>query len=505
MKKLFSLIILVVIAMSAAGQTYNTNLKATMLLKNGGWKKDAEVNINSFVHTFVEDKYGIVTEHFYITDSDNNRLDVNSNFSSCFDFEYNTIQDLWDASVIENVLFTLKNKGYQFKLRSEMELEALEYVSNVKKYGLELDDPYLQTYIYGLVAKIAPQYLIDGRTSSINIIIQENPSVNACCYPNGTIVLNTGLLAVLHSEDELVAILAHEISHYVLDHSIQNINATIAREKRAQIWAAIATGVTAVAEGYIASQNEYYVPGAATMGMAVVSSTIASQVIKNLGMEYNHQQEYEADKLAKEVLEILGYDKDALATALSRLEQEFISDRNNVMYVNSYTHPALMTRIQKAGTPSDLKDKTFEKIISFAVSSVALMKYSNYRFHQCLPYVSQNIDNGVATSDDYIIKANCLLSTKYGDENNEEIFSLINKAKSIDEDNLNVYKTEIIATLRNNDIINAIDLLNQYVAFLDSYTIENVRSERTWESLNEFIVTENAWARKMLVKLRGMK
>ena len=358
-----------------------------------------------------------------------------------------------------------------------MEDDALEYIQKVKNYGLEFNDPYLESYIYSLVAKIAPTQLIDGRPGSINLLIQENPTLNAGCYPNGTIVLNTGLLAALHSEDELVAILAHEIAHYVLDHSVQNVNAMLLRQKRAEFWAALATGLTAAAEGYAASQNAYYVPGAATMSMAILSTNIALEVVERLGMKYNHEQENDADKLAIEVLKILGYNENALATALTRLEGEYVKERNNAMYINSYTHPALIERINNAGKVLDYQDEKFEEIISFAVSSVATMKYSDRRFHQCLPYVNQNIKNGVATADDYILKANCLLSTKNVVASNQEVLELISIAKQLDADNINIYKTEIIATLRLNNKPKALELLNLYITTLDSFNLDNIKSD----------------------------
>lgn len=89
-------------------------------------------------------------------------------------------------------------------------------------------------------------------------------------------------------------------------------------------------------------------------------------------------------------------------------------------------------------------------------------------------------------------------------QSNEEVFSLINAAKTIDEGNINIYKTEIISTLRSNDIIKAIELLNQYIGILNTYILEDIRSERTWESLYNFIIKEKDWAEKMVVKLRGM-
>jgi hypothetical protein len=286
---------------------------------------------------------------------------------------------------------------------------------------------------------------------------------------------------------------------------VQNINAAISRQKRAEFWAALATGLTAAAEGYAASQNEYYIPGAATMSMAILSTSIASQIVDRLGMNYNHEQEREADKLAVQALKILGYNENALATALARLEGEYVRERNNAMYINSYTHPALMERIFNAGTALDFQDEKFEEIVSFAVSSVATMKYSDRRFRQCLPYVNQNIENGVATADDYILKANCLLSTKSDYASNQEALELVNIAKGIDADNINIYKSEIIATLRLEDKAKALELLNNYITTLDSYNLDNIKSDNSWERLRDFIIVEKTWAEKMIIKLNGMQ
>ena len=59
-----------------------------------------------------------------------------------------------------------------------------------------------------------------------------------------------------------------------------------------------------------------------------------------------------------------------------------------------------------------------------------------------------NIKNGVATSEDYILKANCLLALYNDDKSNNEVLDLINKAKEIDKANVNIYKAEILANLR---------------------------------------------------------
>lgn len=431
-------------------------------------------------------------------------MDISSKVESSFDFQYETTQQLWDACIVTNVLHSIVKNGFKYSLRREMENDALDYIQTVRQYGLELNDPYLETYIYSLIAKIAPAYMVDGRPGSINLIIQQNPSINACCYPNGTIVLNTGLLASLHSEDELVAILSHEIAHFILDHSVQNVILEQKRQERAAFCAALATGLTAIAEVAVAANSDYYVPGAATIAVAAMSTTIATEVIDRLGMNYNHEQEDEADRMAIKVLQILGYDENALATALTRLEEEYVKERNNAMYITSYTHPALVERITNAGTPVGTRDRQFEQMISFAVSNVAMMKYSDCRFRQCLPYVCQNIENNVATSDDFLLKANCLLSTKNDLESNQEVMSLIDMAKLSDPDNINIYKAEIIATLRMDDKARAMDLLSSYIATLDSYNLDEIKSDKYWDTMRQFIYSEKRWANQMKLKLSGM-
>ena len=276
-KKPMLVIIGLFYALISFGQTVDIDLKAKMLKTYNVWKKDSEVNIKRFVHSTQQGTDGYIYESFYLVDDAGNRVDISSKVGSSFDFQYENTQQLWDAAIVTNVLHSLVKNGFNYKLRREMENDALDYIQTVRKYNLELNDPYLETYIYSLVAKIAPAYMVDCRPGSINLIIQQNPSINACCYPNGTIVLNTGLLATLHSEAELVAILSHEIAHFILDHSVQNVIAAEKRQQRAEFWAALATGLTAVAEGVIAANNEYYVPGAATIGMAVMSTNIATE------------------------------------------------------------------------------------------------------------------------------------------------------------------------------------------------------------------------------------
>jgi Zn-dependent protease with chaperone function len=518
MKRIFVLAILSIACLVGYAQEFDLNLNIKMLRSNGDLKKGETYTLKKFIHKTTSTGYSVKApvnssvietldaEEFYVEDANGKRADINTKIDDCFQFTYNNIQDLWDSRIITNVLYNLKKKGFQYELRSEMEDDALDYIQHIKNMNLELNDPFLEAYLYSLVAKIAPKILIDGRPCSINLLIQQTPNINACAFPNGTIVLNTGLLASIHSEDELVAILAHEIAHFVLDHCVINVNKAIARQKRAEFWAAVATGITAVAEGVAAANNSYYVPGAATMGMATVACGIAEQVVDRLGMMYNHDQENEADQMALQVLKLLGYDVNAMSTALSQFAKYYVTERMNVMYFASYSHPALMERIRNCGTPQTLPDKEFEKIVSFAVTNVAYFKFDDRRFLQCIPYLKQNIENNVATAEDYILMANCLLNTQDTELSNQKVIDCLQAAKQLDDD-INIYKVEILAKLRQHKKGDAEELLKKYIQKLDltSASMDNIRNGSYWEQTRRFVSDEQYWAHQMLIKLSGMK
>lgn len=421
-------------------------------------------------------------------------------------FQPNKLKDIWDTGILYHSLPSILEYGWQAELRRELEDEALQFIYSAKSHDLEFNDPYLESYIYSLVNKIVPDVLLDNRQYSVNVFIMQDPSINAYCYPNGTIVINTGLLAALHSEAELVAILSHEIAHYVLDHSVVNINKAIEREKRAAFWAAFVTGIAAIGDGILTSQSSYYQPGILTASTAILSTTIAASAVERLGMEYNYSQENIADEVAQDVLRYLGYDENALATALSRLEDNYVTEKDASLYVNSSTHPSLYRRIRNAGTPSNIHEKKYEQLVSFAVTNTAICKFNDRRFKQCLPLVNQNIVNNVATADDYIIKARCLLAMDNSQSACEEILHTIEKAKELNANKVNIYKTEIMVYLRLEDYTKAIELLSSYYDAANAEIAKLLENNQDllYKEYDSFLRKEMDWASNMLIKIRSM-
>ncbi len=65
--------------------------------------------------------------------------------------------------------------------------------------------------------------LTDESTYTYHFHIAVDPRINAYALPGGHIVINTGLLKSADQADEVAGVLAHEISHVELRHSLRNL------------------------------------------------------------------------------------------------------------------------------------------------------------------------------------------------------------------------------------------------------------------------------------------
>ena len=481
-KILFPLFLLTVFA--GFGESYDINLGGWLLDNYGNFKKNEFIRIKTVDIDEHNDKYKIIMDK-------NDTLKLHSSIDRKIAFEINNTDDLWNSAIISRVLpETVMKKGFQIGLRNEIESDALEYIGKVKSNGWDFEDPYLETYIYGLITKIAPQILIDGRISHVNLLLLNDPQMFACMYPNGTMVINTGLISLLKSEEELVAILSREIAHFVLDHSTINVNKEITRKKRETFWAGVATVLTGITEGMAAYETGYYT-GLATLSMATATAAISSEVIDYLGLRYTNEQKKEADEYALMTLELLGYPKSALATALNHLSTQVSLGKEPCPYFESYKPKELTERILSLGDPKNKIDHEFEKMISFAITETANTKYAFRKFKQAIKLVDVNIKNKVGVVQDYIIKSQCYLSLYSEESKLKEIFGFLNAAKKIDSSFFEIFKTEIITHLRLGNKQQAIALLREYGEKIKSVSDGHL----------DFKERESIWVTNMLVKL----
>jgi len=414
-------------------------------------------------------------------------------------------KEFWQNQALQHSVYDniLKN-GLQYKLRRELEEETIEYVNYVQNNNLCFEDSYLESYLYALVYRIYPSRLDDGRPGILNIKILKDLAPNASIFPNGTLFISTGLLSTINSEEELIGVLAHEISHFVLDHSIININKDVQRQKRAEFWAATATVVAAAADVYLATNNEYYASGAITMSTAILAYSIAASVNERMGLKYSREQEMEADKCAVELMKYIGVNPTALASALSKIKNYCILTGNYLSLTGEGTHPALDDRISEIGNPSSFYDIEYDKTISFVNSFNAIVELNNQHLSSCVNLANRNIKANVATEEDYVLLAMATLYMYDTESKNHEALELINTAKSLNiYPSINISKQEAIVLIRLGKMDDAKNSLEKYREGLDKerLNLDKIIDTREWSLLNIYINKEYKWTVKMINKV----
>lgn len=147
-----------------------------------------------------------------------------------------TDREFWQQIYLKNHLYEyFSDRGYKHKLRQEIDEECLEYLDKLNEIAYQED--YIVSYVQGVFSKLNATTIDSNRGESLNIRIIQSPEPDAFMLPNGSMVISTGLLCTLDSEDELAAVIACELGHFVLDHQVNNIYRAERRAKRAAFWA----------------------------------------------------------------------------------------------------------------------------------------------------------------------------------------------------------------------------------------------------------------------------
>ena len=413
-------------------------------------------------------------------------------------FQANNIKQFWVKQGLENGVYkNLMNKGMQYKMRKELEEETITYMKYSKSNNLLFNDSYLESYLYSLAYKIYPSKLDDGRPGILNVKVVKDTKPNAFIYPNGTMFISTGLLSTINSEDELIAVMAHEIAHFVLDHAIININKAEKRKKRADFWAAVATGAALATDIYASTQNAYYSPGAITVATATIAFTIADEFNKRMGLKFSREQEEQADLCAKNLMKYIGKDHTSLSSVLAKIKTYNILNGNYYALTGQGTHPSINKRIKSIGTPkSDFIDPEYDKTISFVNSFNAIAQLNNLHLETCSLLVDRTIKAGVATEEDYVMLAMVTTFMFDNQEKNLEALGYINKAKGLNVyPTINLHKQEALIFIRLKNYDKAITSLNTFLKSIAQLKLTDESS---------ILTIEEEWTRKMIFKVSKM-
>jgi len=184
-----------------------------------------------------------------------------------------------------------------FVLMSEdAELEmGRAYNSQILQSYRVYDDSQIQNYVQSIGESLAKT---SHRSNLIyRFTVLDSPEVNAFALPGGYIFINRGLMVYLSDEEELAAVLGHEIGHVTARHSVRQIS-------QAQLLNIVSYAVARKA-GSAAGDLTNIASGALVAG-------------------YGRDMELQADSLGAEYMVKQGYSASGMINTISVLKEHEI-------------------------------------------------------------------------------------------------------------------------------------------------------------------------------------
>lgn len=215
-------------------------------------------------------------------------------------------------------------KQLAFVSKSKLSAMGTESFEQMKAEIPLSTDQALINFVQCVADEITPNVDPAAHEGDWEVVLFDSPQVNAFALPGGKIGVYTGILAVTENQDQLAAIMGHEVGHVIAEHSNERLSSSQA-----------ASGVQQLAGQLLGGQDET----TQSLSMAAIGLGLQYGVL----MPYGRTHEKEADIIGQELMAESGFKPEAavdlwhnMAKLSKSAPPEFMS-----------THPSNETRIAK--------------------------------------------------------------------------------------------------------------------------------------------------------------
>ncbi len=193
-----------------------------------------------------------------------------------------------------------------------------------------IQDVQLTEYIQSLGTRLA---LASGKVDErgFNFFIINDEQINAFAIPGGYVGVNTGLVLAMDYEEQLAAVVAHEVAHVTQRHHAR----AFATGNRASLTTAAAV-IAAIIIGQASPQA----------GQAALAAGLAAT--QQSAINFTRANEIEADRIGIEILANARYDASAMAESFDILRRKNSLNTSNLQLEYLRTHPLDNNRIAEA-------------------------------------------------------------------------------------------------------------------------------------------------------------
>ncbi|MGB5444896.1 MAG: M48 family metallopeptidase [Psychromonas sp.] len=201
---------------------------------------------------------------------------------------------------------------------SQLGVQSFEALKKQEKINTDpKTNAYVQCVASAITNRLGPQSDFD----KWEVVVFESDEVNAFALPGGKIGVYTGLLKVATNQDQLAAVIGHEIAHVTANHSNERLSRSQLADTGLQLSNSVLSG------------SEY---------QSMVMSGLGLGVQYGVLMPYNRAQESESDMIGLRLMAEAGFDPQQSVNLWENMAKA--SGGNQPPELLS-THPSNATRI----------------------------------------------------------------------------------------------------------------------------------------------------------------
>jgi metalloendopeptidase OMA1, mitochondrial len=195
------------------------------------------------------------------------------------------------------------------------EAGAQAYRQVLAKEGVARN-PALQQRVTAVGSRIAAVSDVPGAKWELAVI--DDPTPNAFALPGGKVAVNTGMFKIVENDDQLAAVIGHEIAHVAARHGAERVSQQVVQQGGLQ-----ALGIA--------------------VGDPAVVQLAAAAAIVGITLPYSRTQETEADEIGLMYMARAGFDPRQAIELWQNMEKA--GGGGQVEFLS--THPAAGSRIER--------------------------------------------------------------------------------------------------------------------------------------------------------------
>ncbi|MEG3124750.1 M48 family metallopeptidase [Sphingomonas sp. GB1N7] len=167
-----------------------------------------------------------------------------------------------------------------------------------------ITDPKLNQYVRDVVCRTVGE----DRCRTVRVYIVRDASFNASMFPNGMMLVHTGLLLRARDEAEMASVLGHEFAHFELRHSLNGF-----KQRR--------TATDIFAWAGVAAAGAYQHGGPGAYQTVRTAQAVQAGAVRSI-YSHSREQERQADLLSMAYLRKSPYDPHCFSRVWTRLMDE---------------------------------------------------------------------------------------------------------------------------------------------------------------------------------------